>query len=476
LQFIARLGVDSLGLDPSRYGVSLTLGGGEMTLLELTRGYTVFANQGTLVESTSILCVVDNDNNVIYDYENGCPATIDGRPVTRTSQTVARTGLGVQVLDPRIAFVISDILVDNSARSTEFGSSSPLFTPDIGTSVKTGTTNDVKDNWTVGYTRNVAVGVWVGNNDGRPMRNTSGVTGAAPIWNQVINTVYGSDRWLNQFRVDGQLQPDQPPPPPGISQQRICNVRNLFDPAQSCPSQITEWLLDSPASLPDGAGNLIPQQVPPQPQEAIPSAGSYVQLVEPGIYRTVVMPIDPAIAEAIRFQVAPGEPVPPPPKYCRVPIEQINSVPGVREQLFIAPPPVPRDAVEAESYAHGNGLAFLPTIDCTPELLAAPSYGPSVVTAVIASPQPNQTVSGSIPITGTANFTPQQASFFKLEIIGGQWGQWTDIQDVRYDAVVNGQLGTLPVLPPGSYRLRLVLIGVDGNLLQTPYEVPFNVN
>ncbi|MFW5772182.1 MAG: transglycosylase domain-containing protein [Phototrophicaceae bacterium] len=473
LDLMYRFGVRSLGQDPSFYGLSLTLGGGDITLLELTRGFGVFANQGLLVNTQAILCVLDNDNNIIYEYENACPRG------THTTQTVSRTGLGTQVLDPRIAYVIGDILNDNTARTPAMGANSPLLTPNITTSVKTGTTDDVRDNWTVGYTRNVAVGVWVGNNDNRPMRgDTSGLTGAAPIWNQVITGIYNNPAMLNQFAVDGQLLSDQAQPPGGMSQQRICNVRSLIDPASNCPSYVNEWMLDSPAGLPDGQGGLdYPPPANRQPEQ-MPSSGSFVQQVYPGIYRTVAFPIAPEIANAIQFPVPPGETAPPPPKYCRVPVELIPSTPGAQELLFIAPPPVAADAAEAENYARSRNLAFLPTIDCTPDLLSAPSFGPAVLTAFISSPVPGQMITEPVPIMGTAQFTPEQAAFYKLEIIGGQFSNWVTIGDTRSNPVVNGQLEVLPGPPglqPGSYRLRLVIIGVDGNVVQTPYEVPFTV-
>src|SRR6185295_8157556 len=97
----------------------------------------------------------------------------------------------------------------------------------LGASVKTGTTNDVKDNWTVGYTRNVAVGVWVGNSNGDPMINSSGLTGAAPIWNSVMTSIYGNGSLLQRdFATNGQLQPDQLSQPPGISIREICDIRS----------------------------------------------------------------------------------------------------------------------------------------------------------------------------------------------------------------------------------------------------------
>src|SRR5690606_9299095 len=181
----------------SRYGLSLTLGGGEITLLELTRAYSVFANGGVYVPSTAILCVLDGDDNIVYQYENGCPKG------NTTPNTLNEAGYGQLVLDPRIAFIISDILADNAARAPGMGANSPLRT-DFGASVKTGTTDDFKDNWTVGYTRNVAVGVWVGNSRGEPMVNSSGLTGAAPIWNSVITSIYNNQSLLQRLAVDGQ--------------------------------------------------------------------------------------------------------------------------------------------------------------------------------------------------------------------------------------------------------------------------------
>ena len=477
LYVMERFGVESLGRDASRFGVSLTLGGGEVTLLELTNAYGVFANGGVQVDETSILCVLDSDNNIIYEYENGCPTNWNRRTVNRTSETVSRTGLGEQVLDARVAFIISDILNDNAARSTEMGSNSPLLTTGIDSSVKTGTTNDVKDNWTVGYTRNVAVGVWVGNNDGRSMRRTSGLTGAAPIWNQVITSIYNNGEWMDELLVDGQLQPDRHNAPSGVSQRQVCDIRNIYEPAQACSSRLTDWFLDYPARVPDGTGNLVDQPGQQDPQFTNTTQGTVIEPVDPGVYgayRTYAMPLNPAVASAIQFNVPPGQPTPPAPKYCRVPIEAVSSTPQAQELVFIAPPPF--DAAQAEQYAQSRGLAFLPIIDCTSELLVGgAAAGPSAVTAVIASPSANQTISGSIPITGTAQFTAEQAWYWKLEIIGGQWADWTDIQDVRYDSVVNGQLGTLPVLPGGSYRIRLLFIANDGNVLQQPYEVPFSV-
>lgn len=156
------MGITTLN-EPDKYGLSLVLGGGEVKLLDQTAAYSVFANKGQNVGRATVLKVVDPDNRVLYER----------KPQPR------------QVLDEGVAFIISDILGDNAARTPGFGASSPLNFPRPA-AVKTGTTNNYKDNWTVGYTPNLVVGVWVGNSNGDPMRGISGAQGAAPIWNATM--------------------------------------------------------------------------------------------------------------------------------------------------------------------------------------------------------------------------------------------------------------------------------------------------
>ncbi|MBK8023425.1 MAG: transglycosylase domain-containing protein [Chloroflexi bacterium] len=470
LEIASRFGMQSLGTDASQYGLSLTLGGGEVTLLELTRAYSVFANGGTLVPSTAILCVLDSRGQIIYQYENACPR---GTP---TERTVNRGGFGQQVLDPRIAFIISDILGDNAARSPAMGANSPLNTGGLLTSVKTGTTDNFKDNWTVGFTRNVAVGIWVGNSDGTPMTgNTSGLTGAAPLWNSVITSIYGNNDFLSEVAVEGGLLPDRMDQPSGITLRRLCSIGALREPAQECTASVNEWFLDGPAAVPDGNGSLqyrpAPQPTPEQP----PASGPWLREVEPDIYRVLVNPVSPDIANQIAFSVQPGQQSPPAPLYCQVPVELAGSAPGAREQLFIAPPPVPDDAVRAEQYARDNGIAFLPTIACNSQLLSAVG-SPLVITALITAPANGEVVGGNIPILGTAQFSPAQALYYKIEISGGQFGSsWFTLGDVHYNSVVNGQLEFLQAegLAPGTYQLQLVVVGNDGNFVQPPYQVGF---
>lgn len=474
LSIMQRFGVRSLGNDASRFGLSLTLGGGEVTLLELTRAYSVFANQGAYVPTTAILCVLSSKDEIIYQYENSCPRGIS------TAKTVNQRGFGTQILDPRIAFLISDILGDNPARTPAMGGNSPLHTPNIRSSVKTGTTDDVKDNWTVGYTRNVAVGVWVGNSNGDPMVNSSGLTGAAPIWNSVINGIYSNTQFLASFASDGQLLNDQFQPPAGLNRLRLCDVSRMFDPVTGCSATIEEWDLASPAGrpLPDG-GMEYPPAPPPQQQAQVTSGPDLVE-VEPDIYRVLAHRIPAEISTLIQFQVGVGQAAPPPPIYCQVPVELAPTAlsVGAQELLFIGPPERPEEAVEAERFARNANLAFLPTIQCDPSLLqGSPQYGPPVVTAIITSPPPGAVLSGETPIFGTVQFSPDQALFYKVEVIGGPFPDWVTIGTTHNQSVVNGQLENLyvPGLAPGNYRMRLVLVDHGGGFLQAPYEVPFSV-
>ena len=152
------------------YGLSLTLGGGEVTMYDMTQAFGVFANGGYRIDLHPILKVTDRNGKILEEYKP------PDSPI-----------FGKKVLPQGVAFIISNILSDNNARMLEFGPSSELKIPDKTVSVKTGTTNDLRDNWTIGYTPSFVVSTWVGNNDNEPMNGlASGITGAAPIWNTIM--------------------------------------------------------------------------------------------------------------------------------------------------------------------------------------------------------------------------------------------------------------------------------------------------
>lgn len=157
------LGVTTLN-EANRYGLSLVIGGGETKLLDMTSVYSVFANEGVRNPSVGILSVEDSMGNILEQFE----------PKSE------------QILDPNTPRILADILTDNNARIPTYGANSALVLPEgIQAAVKTGTTNDNKDAWTIGYTPSIAVGVWVGNNDNIPMKK-GGVSLAGPIWNQIM--------------------------------------------------------------------------------------------------------------------------------------------------------------------------------------------------------------------------------------------------------------------------------------------------
>ncbi len=160
VSFAQNLGITTLS-NPSQYGLSFVLGTGEIKLLELTDVYATFANSGQRNPATAILSIIDKHNQTIYSY------------VPPDTQTI----------DPNVAYLITSILSDNQARAEEFGNALTLSHP---AAVKTGTTEDFRDALTLGYTPNLTVGVWVGNNTNAPMDNIAGSLGAAPIWRQLM--------------------------------------------------------------------------------------------------------------------------------------------------------------------------------------------------------------------------------------------------------------------------------------------------
>ncbi len=163
LNMAERVGITTLQ-DARNYGLSLVLGGGDVTLLELTSAYGVLANDGARNPHTAVLRVEDMRGNVLEEYK---------KEETR-------------VLDPQIARQISDILSDNEARTPEFGANSPLYFPGKDVAAKTGTTNDYWDVWIMGYTPGVSIGAWAGNNDNEPLEKRIAAFIIAPMWHEFM--------------------------------------------------------------------------------------------------------------------------------------------------------------------------------------------------------------------------------------------------------------------------------------------------
>jgi membrane carboxypeptidase/penicillin-binding protein len=188
--------------DPKNYGMSLTLGGGEVKMTEMAKAFSAFANQGKTKDLVSILKIVDKNDKVVYQYK-------DINLIKEIKNSLSYPKFlaidGKQIISKETAFLISHILLDNNARTIAFGPSSYLTIPGKVVSVKTGTTDDKRDNWTIGFTPNFLTVVWVGNNDNSPMNPylTSGITGAAPIWNKIMSYLLKNQPDLWPIKPEG---------------------------------------------------------------------------------------------------------------------------------------------------------------------------------------------------------------------------------------------------------------------------------
>jgi membrane peptidoglycan carboxypeptidase len=196
---------------PSFYGLAITLGGGEVTPLEHTNVFATLANNGRFVPYTPVLKVTDSSGKVLYD--------LDRENALKDSQ---------QVVKAEHAYQITSILTDNQARSMIFGTHTPLTLPELDNrpvAAKTGTTDDNRDTWTMGYTTDLAVGVWVGNTDNSPTRNLDGVQSAAPIWHDFMVKVH-EDPEMSQTLLGADGKPVAPDfvIPPGIVNAPVCTA------------------------------------------------------------------------------------------------------------------------------------------------------------------------------------------------------------------------------------------------------------
>jgi len=215
-----RMGLTTLNQPASSYQPSLTLGGYEVPLIEMAAGAGTLAAQGTYQHPQAILRIAAHDGSTLYRFDprgNGKPA-----------------------LSPQVSFIMAQMLSDDRNRSLAFGRNSDLVIPGHHVAAKTGTTNDFRDNLTVGFTPNLAVAVWVGNADHTPMRNVSGIVGAAPIFHSFMTEALNGqpDSWfaipdgLRQLNMNGyvafllpgteQVAQSQLPPPPSSRCKKHC--------------------------------------------------------------------------------------------------------------------------------------------------------------------------------------------------------------------------------------------------------------
>jgi len=202
-----RLGITTFD-DPERLGLAVTLGGGEVRLLEQTAAFAAFANGGHAIQPVAVLRVEDTEGHVLWSQNPGA---------------------GKRMLDERVAYLISHILSDNTARIPSFGEDSTLLLTRPA-AVKTGTTTDFRDNWTVGYTPGLVVGVWTGNADNEPMRDVSGIDGAAPVWHDFMEAA------LKGMPVREFEQPE------GLVKVEVCAQTGQL-PGDDCPHHVTELFI-----------------------------------------------------------------------------------------------------------------------------------------------------------------------------------------------------------------------------------------
>jgi penicillin-binding protein 1C len=217
-----RMGINTLNRE--RYGLALTLGGGEVTLLDMTYANSVLANQGVLagvpvdaqqlkpgyrtLDPVAILKVVDSNDKTIYEFK---------QPETQ------------RIVTQQLSYLMSDVLSDNAARTPGFGANSVLKLSRPA-AVKTGTTSDWRDNWTIGYTPDYSVGVWVGNADNAEMEHISGVSGAGPIWHDVMEKIHQT------LPVHSFIEP------PGLVRVEVCATSGLL-PTPYCPERVKELFI-----------------------------------------------------------------------------------------------------------------------------------------------------------------------------------------------------------------------------------------
>lgn len=188
IELAQRMGISTL-TDWKRYGLTLVLGGGEVSLLEMTSAYGVFANDGERFPHHSVLSIVDAEGHTEYTYE----------------------GQSSQVLDRDVARSITDMLTDNAARTPAFGANSYLYFPNRDVAAKTGTTNDYRDAWILGYTPDIAVGAWAGNNDNSAMNKKVAGFIIAPLWNEFLQAYFERYPDVHTFPAPPSLDPTLKP-------------------------------------------------------------------------------------------------------------------------------------------------------------------------------------------------------------------------------------------------------------------------
>ncbi len=222
LNMASRLGLSEVASrSPSTLGPSMAIGATEVSLLHMTSAYATFADQGVHIPPTSVLQINDNQGRTIYHYNEAHPQ-------------------GARALGTDVSYLISSMLSDTKARYHEFSPGNPLEL-DRPAAAKTGTTDSFRDNWTIGYTPYLTAGVWAGNSDNSIMNNIIGITGAGPIWHDIME--YASQRY--HFPASDFVRPSN------VHQGTVSALTGMA-PRQGEPTT-TDWFIDG--TLPTLQGN-----------------------------------------------------------------------------------------------------------------------------------------------------------------------------------------------------------------------------
>lgn len=499
-----KMGITGLQRDPWSYGLSLTLGGGEVTLLDLTTAYGTLANAGEHIRPHTVLTITDSAGALLYSLKN------DAKALAPTP-----------AVDPGAAYIVTQFLADNDARAPAFGSRSPLYLG-VAAAAKTGTTNDYRDNWTLGYTPSLVVGVWAGNSDNSAMNRSSGLTGAAPIWGAVMRGIlFDDDRkamaqqaramfghdWTTRFEA-----------PDNVVERSVCNVASLGNLGTACREYRNEYFLEGfvdgdpaagAAAAGDAAGAADPLSAAPPPYDvsALGVGGTPVAAAAGGdVWTTigaVVVPQGPPPPEVVAQAEAEEKPLKWAPAILCAP-DAVTGF-GADKAQPVAVLPLPADEQEREGaigWARENGFAALEPAEICSQAFVDAALAPGSL------PGPDVPISGTIGITGTARtaysqsvyrlhlaagtvldsrtvltgtatFNPAEIEYFKVELSRRDVvpAEWITLGQTHTQSVVNGPLEVLDAasLAPGDYTVRLVLVKKDGNFLDPPYSVPIRI-
>jgi 1A family penicillin-binding protein len=494
LDVAQRFGITTLTRpDHPPYGLALTLGGGEVTLLELTGAYGALANDGVRVPPAAILCVLDADGNVLERLEvAGLPPQCQNAPLAPNAFVQAPPAQ--RATSAPHAYLITDMLKDNEARTPVFGANSRL---NLGrpAAAKTGTSNDVRDGWTLGYTPELTTGVWMGNSDGSPMDQLlSGSAGAANIWNGFMSAALANTP-PRDFAV-----------PEGVQFVEICTLTGAL-PDAFCPADRRRLEVFAPGQLPSGADANRYQVVVTEPRDSETLAGvirvagsavapdfdyytvEYGESFEPGAWGVVGGPVyqqvqsgdlafwdlgaldrdGPHVVRVVavdkqgrRFESAP----------VRFFVLQNTPTPEATNTPFPEPTPTATATPEITPTATPTPTLDLPTP--TPEL---PTPTPTtVVTALIAVLDPqgltDGTLSGYATVSGQAS--GDDFAGYRVEY-SADTTLWLPVNPFEPDMFTPtiGPLATwdTTAVPNGPYLLRLLVQGWSGEVAIATLEV-----